>query len=1017
MVASNRLLPYALWALLICLLGLSNAQDAPECSASLPCTAGCCSKFGFCGLGPDYCSKDVCVNNCDRKADCDPGGYGKDYVLKTTCPLNVCCSKYGFCGTTKEFCGTKTVRRPSCDIDQKGKFKRVVGYYESWATGRPCNRIYPEQIPSDIYSHINFAFASIDPTTFELVPADVADIDLYKRVANLKAKDINLKVLISVGGWTFNDPGPTATTFSDIARDETAQRKFIDSVLRFLQTYNFDGIDIDWEYPEAEDRSGRGEDFANFPKFMKNIKQTLKSYEVSVTLPASFWYLQHFDLKNLAPHVDFFNILTYDFHGVWDKLNKWVGPYLNSHTNLTEIKDGLDLLWRNGIDHDKVSLGLAFYGRGFIASSPTCLEPGCTFESGTDAQSCSAEVGVLLNSEIDGLVAEQNLKPVLNKDAAVKILTWGGNNWLTYDDEETLQMKADFARSECLGGVMVWAISHDTQDMKYSNALSGVAPRLFNSKLYRGSVGNGDNGYVTDETDYQQCRWTGCNEDCPGDWIRMMRKDDGARRDEFMVNGAGCGGYGEHKLCCPPSANVPTCGWYSHRNGNCDNGESCPAGTKEIGSNSEYCHPSGFYSPIRSYQAACCTTDTDSMVLYSQCDWSAKVSLGNWPDCSKSSCSNDVVAYSGDGSGEATCWGAWYEQLGDSQKNKYCCDQPDDNKKWSDCEWQGKTDIIDEDTGLHICTGECSGGLIMVAAQQAGCSGGGAEVRCCKPSYKSLQKRYQNSEDDEFAYYLKRYMENPFCSANIFNSNGLRKRIDSPVSDLAVTASNGTVIKRQFSPDIVAQDYAEKMAEELFIGTPRQSTIDIWDNTVVPYFDNLSYANLHDYQMGAGRNEFLQYGSTQWPWYITCNMATLQIAMSGNGGDSDPGSGSCTTTCVCVRADCCSEDDSECINSSEDGYDTVSKRAAKNYDWTAFDYRTGARQSLPWRAPDYPSPSNLNKIKERSKFAESYTYDPNCASFRPVVVDSLQDGKIVDGFESKSALNMTILVSGPNSVY
>lgn len=230
---------------------------------------------------------------------------------------------------------------------------------------------------------------------------------------------------------------------------------------------------------------------------------------------------------------------------MWDKPNKWVGPYLNSHTNLTEIKDGLDLLWRNGIDHDKVSLGLAFYGRGFIASSPTCLEPGCTFESGTDAQSCSAEVGVLLNSEIDGLVAEQNLKPVLNKDAAVKILTWGGNNWLTYDDEETLQMKADFARSECLGGVMVWAISHDTQDMKYSNALSGVAPRLFNSKLYRGSVGNGDNGYVTDETDYQQCRWTGCNEDCPGDWIRMMRKDDGARRDEFMVNGAGCGGYGE----------------------------------------------------------------------------------------------------------------------------------------------------------------------------------------------------------------------------------------------------------------------------------------------------------------------------------------------------------------------------------------------------------------------------------------------------------------------------------------
>jgi GH18 family chitinase len=131
-------------------------------------------------------------------------------------------------------------------------------------------------------------FASINPATFELVPASKTDVDLSKRVANLKKKDRRLKVLIAVGGWSFNDPGQTEQTFSNIARDENAQRQFIGSVLKFLQTYNSDGIDLDWEYPGTPDRKGRGEDFANFPKFMKRLKEALHGYEVSITLPASF---------------------------------------------------------------------------------------------------------------------------------------------------------------------------------------------------------------------------------------------------------------------------------------------------------------------------------------------------------------------------------------------------------------------------------------------------------------------------------------------------------------------------------------------------------------------------------------------------------------------------------------------------------------------------------------------------------------------------------------------------------
>ena len=125
-----------------------------------------------------------------------------------------------------------------------------------------------------------------------VVPASSYDTDLYKRLTNLKLKDPSLKVFIAIGGWTFNDDGPTATTFSGLAASADAQKAFIKSLLSFMSTYNFDGVDLDWEYPEAPDRHGRGVDFANFPTFLENLKKSLSASGgrdgLSVTLPASY---------------------------------------------------------------------------------------------------------------------------------------------------------------------------------------------------------------------------------------------------------------------------------------------------------------------------------------------------------------------------------------------------------------------------------------------------------------------------------------------------------------------------------------------------------------------------------------------------------------------------------------------------------------------------------------------------------------------------------------------------------
>lgn len=131
------------------------------------------------------------------------------------------------------------------------------------------------------------------------------------------------------------------------------------------------------------------------------------------------------------------------------------------HTNLTEITEGLDLLWRNKIDPSKVVLGLGFYGRSFTLSDPTCTTPGCPFSGGANPGECTQTSGILSNSEIQAIIKQYDLTPVLDKEAAVKYIVWNTNQWVSYDDEETLELKRTYANSKCLGGRMVWALDLD----------------------------------------------------------------------------------------------------------------------------------------------------------------------------------------------------------------------------------------------------------------------------------------------------------------------------------------------------------------------------------------------------------------------------------------------------------------------------------------------------------------------------------------------------------------------------
>ncbi|KAH2448624.1 hypothetical protein KXW63_007635 [Aspergillus fumigatus] len=483
------------------------------------------------------------------------------------------------------------------------KWLWTIGYYEAWSYARQCDSVAPEDIDANLWTHINFAFGLIHPETFQLSKMNSYDDQLYPRVANLKLQNPSLKVFIAIGGW---DAG--GKVFSDMVSTAENRATFIKSVVQFCQTQAFDGIDIDWEYPVADDRGGRAEDFANYVTFVKELRSAAGRLGISLTLPSSYWYLKGFDVVNLEPYVDWFNFMSYDIHGTWDGNNAYTKQVVNPHTNLTEISQGLDLLWRNNIPSKKVVLGLGFYGRSFTLSDPSCNTPGCPFASGANPGECTGQAGILSNAEINRVIRTHDLTPVMDKAAGVKYITWDNNQWVSYDDADTLKIKMDFANKLGLGGTMVWALDLDNADSQ--------------SAQYLNSGGNmtNTNGFsiAKKAADTQQAVaaklafWTPCMTEkerkvlgCPGGYHELLVGHGKVYDADDFRAVEGCHGSLNRLLCLSNEAVGRNCAWNRRPDGSkiCD--QRCPKGTIYLTQNT---HPAGDKKDCAhgTYISVCC---------------------------------------------------------------------------------------------------------------------------------------------------------------------------------------------------------------------------------------------------------------------------------------------------------------------------------------------------------------------------------------------------------------------------
>ncbi|KAL7651280.1 hypothetical protein ACMYSQ_011013 [Aspergillus niger] len=678
-------------------------------------------KVYICGYGKDFCG-DTCISNCNATAPC-----GKDASpVNATCPLNVCCSEWGFCGTSDDFCSTgcqgdfcgpPTV--PSCSSNDV--LQRVIGYYEGWATNRTCDSWSPSNLAVDGLTHLNYAFATFQPTEDDgwlVTPMSgiVDEDEIMNDLVNLKSNSPGLSVYLSIGGWSFND-GDTASYWSDMASTAAGRMSWSKSVLFTLQQYGFDGVDLDWEYPVATDRGGSTEDTFNYVYLVSTLRQVLDasgtSYGITFTTPASYWYLQYFDVPGmLSAGADWTNLMTYDLHGVWDGSDIWIGKVMQAHTNLTEIKSALDLMWRVGVEPSKIVMGIGFYGRSFTVNDATCVDPGCAFADAGHAGPCTATAGVLSYKEIVEYMNDADAVVYLDDTDAVNYMIWdSATQWVSFDTNVTFQQKIAYANEVCLGGLMIWSLDQDTYDWQ---ALSG----LLGKEVASGDLLTG--GSMSDETAqdlaalYSAYTGTGCYVSECVDWntgqckpgysvleyvhsasLGMIQDPD---KKLCRVGTEGESDAQYRLICCPTDAMPEGCRWEGgSEDGSCTGGGTCGKGQYELVADS-YSDRTGFGFCFSGKRSLCCNTDS----ALEKCSWTT---CGN-------TCASDMYAFNMETPYEGTntyknC--KWYgcndscpkdkvlitqrtgiysrtiegdDSLCSSGTNKLCCDPPNGANSW-----------------------------------------------------------------------------------------------------------------------------------------------------------------------------------------------------------------------------------------------------------------------------------------------------------------------------------------------
>ncbi|XP_037938792.1 chitinase-3-like protein 2 [Teleopsis dalmanni] len=311
-------------------------------------------------------------------------------------------------------------------------------------------------IKKNLCSHVNIGIVNVKNSTLILSSNFIRLLN--EELATLRVTDPSLKILLWVGGGGYAEEG-----FASMVRNHSSRKIFIRSLKEVLHKYKLDGVDLDWEFPRAYNKQRQ-----HFSQLLREIKQEYirerKDYLLSVAVAAPEGIaLFAYDVKELNSYADFVNLMSYDYHFYTQEtpftgLNAPLYARKNERSIMGTFNINYSVNWwlTNGLDRQKLVVGLPTYGHSFTLVNPfnnkigapashfgQCGNLGFT----TYFETCVFEMKNVIKHFYD----EDTCSPYINS----------GAEWISYENERSLQCKTDYIKSMKLGGAMIFSLNSD----------------------------------------------------------------------------------------------------------------------------------------------------------------------------------------------------------------------------------------------------------------------------------------------------------------------------------------------------------------------------------------------------------------------------------------------------------------------------------------------------------------------------------------------------------------------------